>query len=51
MLFAVLSLFAVRICPFLIGVRRFDLAFDMGGGSAVRSAGLLQMEYGIAMWF
>lgn len=48
MLFAVLSLFAVRICPFLVGIRRFDLAFDVGGGSAVRTAGLLHMEYDIA---
>ncbi len=38
----------VQVGPFLVGVRGFDFAFDMGGSSAVRSAGLLHMEYDIA---
>lgn len=32
----------------LVGVRRFDLAFDVGGCSAVRSVAFLLMEYDIA---
>ena len=38
----------VQVGSFLVGVRWFDLAFDVGGGSAVGSAGLLHMEYDIA---
>ena len=38
----------VQVGSFLVGVRRFDLAFDVGGRSAVGSAGLLHMEYDIA---
>ena len=38
----------VQVRAFLVGIRGFDLAFDVGGGSAVGSAGLLHMEYDIA---
>ena len=38
----------VQVRAFLVGVRWFDLAFDVGGCSAVGSAGLLHMEYDIA---
>ena len=38
----------VQVRAFFVGVRRFDFAFDVGGGSAVGSAALLHMEYDIA---
>ena len=38
----------IQMRAFFVGVRGFDLAFDVGGCSAVRSVCLLHMEYDIA---
>lgn len=38
----------IQMRSFFVGIRGFDLAFDVSGGSAVRSVCLLHMEYDIA---